>query len=121
MVAIYVMWFCRLQRGGFIRPVIFIKSEVIMENEKENKIEAKTEEGQKPEEKPTESEAVKALKEGYEAQIAKLKEDSAKKEKELTGIIKDLARGDKEAPPEKTELDRVIDEINAFKAHNKYF
>ena len=48
-------------------------------------------------------------------------EDASKKEKELTGIIKDLARGDKEAPTEKTELDRVIDEINAFKAHNKYF
>lgn len=91
-----------------------------MENEKENKTEIKPEEGQKPEEQ-NESEAVKALKEGYEAQIAKLKEDASKKEKELTGIIKDLARGDKEAPPEKTELDRVIDEINAFKAHNKYF
>lgn len=92
-----------------------------MENEKETKIEVKSEEGQKPEEKQSESEAVKALKEGYEAQIAKLKEDASKKEKELTGIIKDLARGDKEAPPEKTELDRVIEELNAFKAHNKYY
>lgn len=90
-----------------------------MENEKETKIEVKPEEVQKPEEK--QSEAVKALKEGYEAQIAKLKEDASKKEKELTGIIKDLARGDKEAPPEKTELDRVIEELNAFKAHNKYY
>lgn len=92
-----------------------------MENEKETKIEVKPEEGQKPEEKQSGSEAVKALKEGYEAQIAKLKEDASKKEKELTGIIKDLARGDKEAPPEKTELDRVIEELNAFKAHNKYY
>lgn len=92
-----------------------------MENEKETKIEVKAEEGQKPEEKQSESETVKALKEGYEAQIAKLKEDASKKEKELTGIIKDLARGDKEAPPEKTELDRVIEELNAFKAHNKYY
>lgn len=96
-----------------------------MNDEKETRIEQKPEDGKKPEEKPEatspDSAAIKALKEGYEAQIAKIKEEATKKEKELTGIIKDLARGDKEAPPEKTELDRVIEELNAFKAHNKYY